>query len=184
MAQVTAADGITYERSCIEEWFKLHGSSPLTNLPLAHKRLKPNRELRTQIRRKYGYLETESPAPMPPPKNANAPSAAPPAFAGHAQPPAFAPLPPRPAPARPTALASGEKRGKIRRWYPAPKCFGFVTPNDGGPDLFIHISAVQETSDPPFKIGDPVSFTYAKGFGSSGRPQGANVRKITTPGRR
>ncbi|CAI5504199.1 unnamed protein product [Closterium sp. Naga37s-1] len=39
---VIAADGYTYERRCIEEWFKDSSVSPKTGKPLSHKALIPN----------------------------------------------------------------------------------------------------------------------------------------------
>ncbi|CAF1349690.1 unnamed protein product [Adineta steineri] len=39
---VVAADGFTYERSAIENWFKKSDCSPMTNEKLAHKNLNPN----------------------------------------------------------------------------------------------------------------------------------------------
>ena len=41
---VVAADGGTYERAAIEEWFKKgRVSSPITNMPMEHQRLTPVR---------------------------------------------------------------------------------------------------------------------------------------------
>jgi hypothetical protein len=42
---VVASDGRTYERAAIEEWLGGHSTSPLTNLELASKELRPNRPL-------------------------------------------------------------------------------------------------------------------------------------------
>lgn len=39
---VKAADGHTYERYAIEEWFEKASTSPMTNLPVASKVLMPN----------------------------------------------------------------------------------------------------------------------------------------------
>jgi hypothetical protein len=39
---VIAADGITYERTAIEDWLRTHNTSPLTNTPLTSKSLTPN----------------------------------------------------------------------------------------------------------------------------------------------
>ncbi|XP_010546147.1 PREDICTED: U-box domain-containing protein 52 [Tarenaya hassleriana] len=44
-----AADGYTYDRECIEEWFRDHNTSPVTNLPLLNKNLLPNYTLYTAI---------------------------------------------------------------------------------------------------------------------------------------
>ena len=46
---VVAADGHTYNRADIERWLKQHETSPLTNEPLEHKMLVPNKVIRRQI---------------------------------------------------------------------------------------------------------------------------------------
>jgi hypothetical protein len=46
---VMAADGNSYERECIEGWFLLHNTSPLTNAQLQHKTLTRNHNLRKLI---------------------------------------------------------------------------------------------------------------------------------------
>jgi hypothetical protein len=51
---VIAADGHSYEQRALEEWFKSHNTSPITNLPLAHKLLVPNHALKSSI---DDYLE-------------------------------------------------------------------------------------------------------------------------------
>jgi hypothetical protein len=47
---VFAADGHTYERHSIESWLEMHGTSPLTNEPLATRLLSPNDALRSRLR--------------------------------------------------------------------------------------------------------------------------------------
>jgi hypothetical protein len=47
---VFTADGHSYERSAIEEWFKNKSTSPKTGLPLDSKALLPNLALKTQIK--------------------------------------------------------------------------------------------------------------------------------------
>merc|ERR1711964_844216 len=46
---VVAADGNSYERTAIEEWFKSSETSPMTNNKLPHKNLVPNTTLRKLI---------------------------------------------------------------------------------------------------------------------------------------
>lgn len=46
---VVAADGHTYNRTDIENWFKQHNTSPLTNEPLEDKVLRPNIAIRKAI---------------------------------------------------------------------------------------------------------------------------------------
>lgn len=44
-----AADGFTYDRNAIEEWFEEHDTSPVTNLPILSKILIPNYALVSAI---------------------------------------------------------------------------------------------------------------------------------------
>ena len=46
---VVTADGFSYERGMIEEWLHDHNTSPRTNMPLAHKQLTPNNDLKAMI---------------------------------------------------------------------------------------------------------------------------------------
>ena len=46
---VVASDGITYERSAIEQWMSGHDVSPITNEPFEHKILTPNVMARKMI---------------------------------------------------------------------------------------------------------------------------------------
>jgi hypothetical protein len=48
---VTAADGVTYERAAIEDWFQRSASSPVTNEPLLHKHLQPHMGVRGAVMR-------------------------------------------------------------------------------------------------------------------------------------
>ncbi|XP_071495937.1 WD repeat, SAM and U-box domain-containing protein 1-like [Diadema antillarum] len=51
---VIAADGYTYERSAIESWLRgSRNTSPMTNAPLSHTNLTPNRSLKMIIARIY-----------------------------------------------------------------------------------------------------------------------------------
>lgn len=49
MAPVVAADGNTYERHCIEEWFSNHDTSPMTGAILQNKNLVSNSMAKSQI---------------------------------------------------------------------------------------------------------------------------------------
>ena len=46
---VIAADGHTYERQALQQWLLSHNTSPVTNQPLAYKRLIPNHCVRSAI---------------------------------------------------------------------------------------------------------------------------------------
>ena len=47
---VSCADGHVYEREAISHWLLTHSTSPVTNLPLAHKMLAPAFVLQAIIR--------------------------------------------------------------------------------------------------------------------------------------
>jgi CspA family cold shock protein len=44
------------------------------------------------------------------------------------------------------------------KWFNAAKGFGFIQPDDGGPDVFVHISAVERAGLSDLPDGQKVSF--------------------------
>jgi len=49
------------------------------------------------------------------------------------------------------------------KWFNDSKGFGFITPEDGGNDLFAHFSAIQEQGFKTLKEGQRVSFDVTTG---------------------
>ena len=49
------------------------------------------------------------------------------------------------------------------KWFNDSKGFGFVTPEDGGKDLFAHFSAIQESGFKTLKEGQRVTFDVTTG---------------------
>ena len=47
--------------------------------------------------------------------------------------------------------------GKVK-WFDAKKGFGFITPDDGGKDAFLHVSALQVANISSVTDGQAVSF--------------------------
>lgn len=47
--------------------------------------------------------------------------------------------------------------GKIK-WFNAKKGFGFITPDDGGSDVFVHYTALEQAGIPAIEEGDAVSY--------------------------
>ncbi len=48
------------------------------------------------------------------------------------------------------------------KWFNATKGFGFIMPEDGGKDVFVHITAVQAAGLKGLNDGQKVSYEVAK----------------------
>ena len=49
------------------------------------------------------------------------------------------------------------------KWFNADKGFGFITPSEGGDDLFVHFSAIQAEGYKSLDEGQRVSFNVGQG---------------------
>lgn len=61
------------------------------------------------------------------------------------------------------------------KWFNAEKGYGFITPDGGGADLFVHHTAIQDRGFRTLEEGQRVSFET--GQGQKG-PQATNVTKL------
>lgn len=61
------------------------------------------------------------------------------------------------------------------KWFNDSKGFGFITPDDGGEDLFAHFSAIQMNGFKTLKEGQKVQFEVTQG------PKGKQASNIQAP---
>jgi CspA family cold shock protein len=61
------------------------------------------------------------------------------------------------------------------KWFNDQKGFGFITPEDGGKDCFVHHSAIQSQGFRSLAEGDRVEFEIAQGPKG---PAAENVMKL------
>jgi CspA family cold shock protein len=61
------------------------------------------------------------------------------------------------------------------KWFNNAKGFGFITPDEGGEDLFAHFSAITGTGYKSLKENDRVSFDMTEG--PKGK-QASNIQKL------
>ena len=59
------------------------------------------------------------------------------------------------------------------KWFNATKGFGFIVPQDGGKDVFVHISAVERAGLTGLADGQKVTFDLETG--RDGRQSAANL---------
>lgn len=53
------------------------------------------------------------------------------------------------------------------KWFNPTKGYGFITPEDGGKDVFVHISAVEKSQINSLKEGQKVSYELATNKGKT-----------------
>jgi CspA family cold shock protein len=59
------------------------------------------------------------------------------------------------------------------KWFNESKGFGFITPSDGGKDVFVHFSAIQADGFKVLTEGQSVTFNVENG------PKGPQATRVT-----
>jgi CspA family cold shock protein len=62
------------------------------------------------------------------------------------------------------------------KWFNATKGFGFIQPDDGSKDVFVHISAVERSGLGRLNEGDKVSFDLERG--PQGKTSATNLQAV------
>ncbi|MEO6986508.1 MAG: cold-shock protein [Paralcaligenes sp.] len=76
-------------------------------------------------------------------------------------------------PTAPTVPGDTQKLIGTVKWFNDAKGFGFITPDNGGEDLFAHFSSIQMNGFKTLKEGQKVAFEIAQG------PKGKQALNIT-----
>lgn len=63
------------------------------------------------------------------------------------------------------------------KFFNADRGYGFVTPEGGGPDVFLHISALQDAGMQSIAEGDRISFDAVMD-NRKGKTNAQNIRKL------
>ena len=59
------------------------------------------------------------------------------------------------------------------KWFNNKKGYGFITPDEGGNDLFVHFASIESEGYKSLNEGDKVEFTVGEG------PKGPHATEVT-----
>ena len=65
-------------------------------------------------------------------------------------------------------------QGKIK-WFDPKKGYGFITPDDGSKDAFLHISALETAGISQLEVGQTVTYELAE---QRGKQSATEIQKI------
>lgn len=63
-------------------------------------------------------------------------------------------------------------QGKVK-WFDEAKGYGFIVPNEGGKEVFVHYSSIEGNGFKTLKEGDTVSYELTEG------PKGPQATRVT-----
>lgn len=63
------------------------------------------------------------------------------------------------------------------KWFNSTKGFGFIQPDNGGADVFVHISAVERAGLPPLEEGQKILFQTLPDPKGKG-PKAVNLKMV------
>ena len=67
----------------------------------------------------------------------------------------------------------GDKHQGTVKWFDPRKGYGFISPDDGKKDIFIHISALEKSGISVLNENDKVSYDEAR---NNGKVSAANIK--------
>ncbi len=62
------------------------------------------------------------------------------------------------------------------KWYNPQKGYGFIQPDDGSKDVFVHVSAVERAGLGQLKEGQKLSYELERG--QQGKTSAVNLREV------
>lgn len=75
-----------------------------------------------------------------------------------------------------TTLRETEMPKGTVKWFNTTKGYGFIAPEGGGKDVFVHISAVEQAGLTGLADNQPIEFEMIEG--RDGRKMAGNLRKV------
>lgn len=63
------------------------------------------------------------------------------------------------------------------KWFSAQKGYGFIKPDDGGPDVFLHMSEIERSGYSDMRDGRPLSYEMVLDR-KTGREKAGNVKLL------
>ncbi len=62
------------------------------------------------------------------------------------------------------------------KWFNATKGYGFIQPEAGGPDAFVHISAVERAGLGSLQEGERIQYELVRG--NNGKSSAENLKRV------